>query len=318
MRVLPADYVTAHVELAYAGTAHGVQGETVTAAHVVVGEHTGGASAYVGMTRGRTTNTAHLVATDADEARGQWLAVFARDRAGLGPAHAAGLAAAEAARYAPPRPLADVLAELRTAWTAEQHCLQLLAHWEPQREKLREVVALDTAHAGELATLASARQQTAIAAEHARRAAMDSGTAVAAHTDQIRDTLLARWDGERDAARGAARVICDGRGRLGLRRGAMAKAGEQLTDWADWWRPHVPSLPTDPKALAPLAGRFDDRSALLREFTSSARLIAESATPSTRSSARPLTPPETRTSRPGSHWPRPTVDAMSGWAYSGP
>jgi exodeoxyribonuclease V alpha subunit len=41
-RVLPVDYVTEHVELAYASTAHGVQSETVTAAHLVVGEHTGG------------------------------------------------------------------------------------------------------------------------------------------------------------------------------------------------------------------------------------------------------------------------------------
>ena len=69
-RVLPADYVTAHVELAYASTAHGVQGDTVTAAHVVVGEHTGAASAYVGMTRGRTANTAHLVAADLGRGAG--------------------------------------------------------------------------------------------------------------------------------------------------------------------------------------------------------------------------------------------------------
>ena len=69
-RVLPADYVTAHVELAYATTAHGVQGDTVTAAHVVVGEHTGAASAYVGMTRGRQANTAHLVAADVEPRRG--------------------------------------------------------------------------------------------------------------------------------------------------------------------------------------------------------------------------------------------------------
>ena len=114
-RVLPAGYVTAHVELGYATTAHGVQGDTVTAAHLVVGEHTGAASAYVGMTRGREANTAHLVAADVDEAREQWIAVFARDRADLGPAHAAQLAAAEAARYAPPRPLEQVLAELRAA-----------------------------------------------------------------------------------------------------------------------------------------------------------------------------------------------------------
>jgi hypothetical protein len=32
VRVLPADYVTEHVELAYASTAHGVQGDTVRAA----------------------------------------------------------------------------------------------------------------------------------------------------------------------------------------------------------------------------------------------------------------------------------------------
>ncbi len=104
-RVLPAGYVTAHVELAYASTAHGVQGDTVTSAHVVIGEHTGAASAYVGMTRGRTANTAHLVAADLGEAWQQWIAVFGRDRADLGPGHAAQLAATEAARYAQPRPL---------------------------------------------------------------------------------------------------------------------------------------------------------------------------------------------------------------------
>jgi len=107
-RVLPADYVTSHVELAYASTAHGVQGATVPAAHVVVGEHTGAASAYVGMTRGRTANTAHLVAADLAEARQQWVAVFGRNRADLGPSHAARLAAAEAADYAKPRPLKAV------------------------------------------------------------------------------------------------------------------------------------------------------------------------------------------------------------------
>ena len=53
------------------------------------------------MTRGRDTNTAHLVAEDLDDARQQWAAAFSRDRADLGPAHAAGLAAAEAAKYEP-------------------------------------------------------------------------------------------------------------------------------------------------------------------------------------------------------------------------
>ncbi|WP_170977791.1 MobF family relaxase [Blastococcus sp. CCUG 61487] len=119
VRVLPADYVTQHVELAYASTAYGVQGDTVPAAHVVIGDQTGAASAYVGMTRGRLSNTAHLVAADVAEARAQWIAVFGRDRADLGPGHAAGLAAREAARdrqdrsryrtaAARPRPVAPV------------------------------------------------------------------------------------------------------------------------------------------------------------------------------------------------------------------
>ena len=71
IRVLPPGYVAEHVELAYAGTVHGVQGSTVSAAHLVVGDHTGAAAAYTGMTRGRAANTAHLVATDLAEAREQ-------------------------------------------------------------------------------------------------------------------------------------------------------------------------------------------------------------------------------------------------------
>ena len=43
-RTLPADYVRDHVELAYATTAHGAQGETVHAAHLLVGESTGAAA----------------------------------------------------------------------------------------------------------------------------------------------------------------------------------------------------------------------------------------------------------------------------------
>ena len=87
-REVPADYATRFVELAYATTVHGAQGETVESAHVVIGEHTGAAAAYVAMTRGRASNTAHVVAESVDDARQQWIDVFSRDRADLGPAHA--------------------------------------------------------------------------------------------------------------------------------------------------------------------------------------------------------------------------------------
>src|SRR5262249_31145715 len=91
-RILPSGYVSEHVELDYATTAYGAQGLTVPAAHVAVGEHTGASSAYVGMTRGRHRNTAHVVAESLEDARRHWIDVFARDRADLGPTHAARLA----------------------------------------------------------------------------------------------------------------------------------------------------------------------------------------------------------------------------------
>ena len=87
-RTIPADYTRRHVELAYATTAHGAQGDTVNTTQVLVGETTAAAAAYVGMTRGRHRNTAHLVADTLDAARAQWVETFGRDRADLGPAHA--------------------------------------------------------------------------------------------------------------------------------------------------------------------------------------------------------------------------------------
>lgn len=118
-RVVPAAYARNEVELTYATTVYGAQGETTREGHVLLGEHTTASSTYVGMTRGRENNVAHLVATDVDDARRQWDEVFSRDRADLGPAHAARRAAADLERYAPPRPLNVALAELRAAWTKE-------------------------------------------------------------------------------------------------------------------------------------------------------------------------------------------------------
>lgn len=100
-RRLPAAYVRQWVELTYATTTYGAQGETVETCHVLVGEHTGASSAYVGMTRGRAHNTAHLVAETVDDARRQWVDVFTRDRADLGPTHAALRAAEDIDRYGP-------------------------------------------------------------------------------------------------------------------------------------------------------------------------------------------------------------------------
>ncbi len=100
-RALPAEYVREHVELAFTTTAYGAQGQTVDSAHLALGETTGAASAYVGMTRGRHRNVAHLVAESIDDARSQWVDIFNRDRADLGPGHAAERAADDIDRYGP-------------------------------------------------------------------------------------------------------------------------------------------------------------------------------------------------------------------------
>jgi exodeoxyribonuclease V alpha subunit len=317
-RVLPADYVASHVELAYASTAHGVQGDTVAAAHVVVGEHTGGAAAYVGMTRGRTANVAHLVADDLDDARKQWITVFARDRADLGPGHAAELAATEAARYVPPRPLDVVLAELHAAWTAEQRCRDRLSLLEPMRKELRELIALQPHSVDQLAGLTGTHRQAAWAAEQATHRVEASDAAVAAEADRLRDVLLRRLDGERAAVLAAARVVLDGPGRLGRRRGAVVRAGEQLADWADRWRSHLPQLPADPGPLARVADRIDHRPALWAALDASARRIADAPIPSTLCCARPPTPPSTPASRPGRCWPRLAASTANGSPASEP
>ena len=100
-RKIPSAYATRFVELAYAATVHGAQGETVDHAHVAIGDTTGSAAAYVAMTRGRHSNVAHLVAETVEDARNQWIAVFSRNRADLGPAHARRQAIDAIDRYGP-------------------------------------------------------------------------------------------------------------------------------------------------------------------------------------------------------------------------
>lgn len=65
--VLPADYVTEHVDLGYAVTAHRAQGLTVDTAHVVVPSSTTRENLYVAMTRGRDSNIAYVALDQPDD-----------------------------------------------------------------------------------------------------------------------------------------------------------------------------------------------------------------------------------------------------------
>jgi hypothetical protein len=64
---LPGDYVAEHVALGYASTAHAAQGLTVDTAHLVATPATGAGALYVGLSRGRENNTAHVATVSTPE-----------------------------------------------------------------------------------------------------------------------------------------------------------------------------------------------------------------------------------------------------------
>ncbi|WP_158220836.1 MobF family relaxase [Kineosporia sp. R_H_3] len=61
VHVMPAGYVAQDVALAYASTAHGAQGRTADVGHLLLTQGMDRAGAYVGLTRGRESNTAWAV-----------------------------------------------------------------------------------------------------------------------------------------------------------------------------------------------------------------------------------------------------------------
>lgn len=87
------------MHLAYATTTHGVQGETASHADLLLTRATDAAGAYVGMTRGRHSNTVHIVADNPEQARDQWIEAAGRNRADLGLEHARHTATNEARNY---------------------------------------------------------------------------------------------------------------------------------------------------------------------------------------------------------------------------
>jgi exodeoxyribonuclease V alpha subunit len=276
-RMLPAGYVREHVELAYASTVHGVQGETATSAHMAIGENTTAAAAYVGMTRGRENNVAHLVADSVGDARQQWSAVFGRDRADLGPAHAAQLVDREASRYAQLRPVEQILAKLHHVWTVEEDSLERLAEAERRRDLLLDVVALTRERDATVPALKQAYQHARAAAERATAEASRLEQVVSAHAAEITESLRRAWDEQRNTARAAARTVREGAGRLGQRRGAVHRATEDLAHWSAAWQPYLPTMPTRIGDIVAFADWFDDTPRIHAAFEQHGRAIAEQA-----------------------------------------
>ena len=306
-RVLPADYVTAHVEL-------GLRQHRARRA----GRHRdrrapGGRRAHrrrVGL-RGDDPRPAGQhrppLAANVEEAREQWIAVFARDRADLGPAHAAQLAAAEAARYAPARPLEDVWRSCSAAWTGEQRCRDTVADLQLRREVLR---ATPEPHAESTHRLTARQAASSGPARGGRRPAARTGRRRARSTPTptgIQQQAAERWH-DRTQGGPAGRP---GRPRRAgpprappRRRGQGERAAHRLASRS--WAPHLPALTAEPFRLPELAAGPDHpleveaglRAAGARNATTTGRV-------------RSWTGPATTTTTPSAAPPRPTTPA--GW-----
>jgi exodeoxyribonuclease V alpha subunit len=277
-RVLPPSYVRQQVELAYASTSYGAQGETTSEGHLLLGEHTGAAGAYVGMTRGRDTNIAHLVAESIQDARAQWVGAFSRDRADLGPAHAARLAAEQADKYAPQRPQAQALADVYRAWTTEADLSERLAATQHLRDQLAEVVSIRAGSDPQLARLDKAAENAWAAADHARTQADQAAASIKADADRIAQTLRGRWDNDYPAASAAAERIRAGSGRFGRARGDLRQARAHLQSWAQTWRYVLGQLPAGVDELA-ASMPYTATSALHQAITGHAQNTAEKGHP---------------------------------------
>jgi exodeoxyribonuclease V alpha subunit len=278
-RALPASYVHQHVELGYATTAYGAQGATATTSHLALGEHTSAAACYVGMTRGRDRNTVHLIATDLDDARDQWIDAASRERADLGVAHAATRAARQATGYTLARPLDQVLDELHDAWRAQADRQRELQRAAALRERIAEVIALRERREQALAPLDAREAYARSSAEQARAEAARSSAAIDEHARLLHDQLLQRWDQQREQARHAGEVLLAGPGRLGHRLLAVNRATETLATWSTTWQPYLPDMPTSTERIARYATWPHNRQRIAEAFDIYARGQAEHAHP---------------------------------------
>ena len=246
-------YARNHVELAYATTVYGAQGDTTGAGHLLLGEHTSAASAYVGMTRGRDDNVVHLVAENLEGARRQWDEVFSRDRADLGPAVAALQAADSVDRYGvqkPTRPLDVVLADLRDAWSKQADLAERAERLAGERDALQQVARIRARYAPDRERLRDIEDQARRKWIDARHRMTDLQADIDATTVGLRERVWNMWREDVHLVRSAAVAVSDGSGRLGRRRRQVRQASDELVVFADKWRPVVPDLPTEAAALA--------------------------------------------------------------------
>ena len=192
---LPAEYVGEHAHLAYASTAYGVQGTTTNTAHTVLGDGLDGAGTYVGMTRGRGKNALHIIATDPEDAREQFVQAVERDRADRGLDAATQDAREAVSGLITNGPVAFVNAERVRLASAITHAQQQAEKWE------RVAAAFQTQRHTHATEREQQRTLITVAEEHAQQVRGETMTplidAAASDGQVFLNAQQAAWEAER-------------------------------------------------------------------------------------------------------------------------
>ncbi|MCE5291823.1 MAG: AAA family ATPase [Nocardiaceae bacterium] len=205
-----ADYVRTHVELAYASTVYGVQGDTVTAGHLVLGDTTTAQAAYVGMTRGRQTNTVHITATDITEARRQWIDTAGRDRADLGLRTSRDQAQQAASQYASPEKVAEqrteLAARLGKAWDLREYWQTKVRDYAYEVKQARINGQWHRDQDEQLTQLHTTAEHTRIKADQLKKVADQARSDIEQHTNQALASMMQAWRQDQPALQEALAV----------------------------------------------------------------------------------------------------------------
>ncbi|OWP20302.1 hypothetical protein CBF90_02120 [Microbacterium sp. AISO3] len=179
---LPADYVKQHTHLAYAATEFGVQGATVQAGHGIVTDASNASAVYVSATRGRASNTLHLVAGTPEQAKEVFVGAMQREVGDRGVTAKAGGAA---------RDLDGMVGTRRTITDSQR---EQAAWWgvDVERPTPRAAAPADAA-ADSAEEAAATRSASGRTPEAAARAAHDTeATRIARDAEQARQAARGR------------------------------------------------------------------------------------------------------------------------------
>ena len=281
---------------------YGAQGDTTDTGAPGARRHTSAAPAYVAMTRGRdpTPSTSSPRTSTTPGSSGS--TAFSRDRADLGPTHAADAAARAGAGYTTPRPLTEVSADLWQAWDLQADAEDALRQLRP---------ALDRALAAEPRVTADrAAEQAAWARSEQARAQLDTArTQLAAtqqaidHTaEQVADQLRHAWDAQRPDAQRDARRITAGTGHLGRGRAEIAAATHRLETWAAHWQPVVGDLHQHRAGLVGFAAAHPGNDTINQRLRDYARTRRSTARPERSAPTEAVTAAEQHSRTASEEW----------------